>query len=115
MLTDPSAPKRAQRSLYQKKRPYTWKQPLKNEGGRIRKRLVEAKLSNAKAKASMELATSKPKKIKTLSECSSDILEDVFNVDELFQETNEESLDHDFNVDEHLEETEEEENYYDEW
>lgn len=94
--------------MHHKKRPYTWKQPLKNKGGVIRKHLLEAKLANAKAKASMERVSNKPKNINASSEYSIDLLGGGFNVDELFHETDEESFDHDFDGDEHFEETEEE-------
>ncbi|KAE9379260.1 hypothetical protein N431DRAFT_451141 [Stipitochalara longipes BDJ] len=83
-------PKKAQRSLHHTKRPYTWRQPLKNKGGLIRKRLLEAKLANSKAKANMENAINQPENTNASAEGSSESPEDDSNIDELFEETEEE-------------------------
>ncbi|KAN0114879.1 hypothetical protein V8E51_004423 [Hyaloscypha variabilis] len=101
--------KKAQRSLHHKKRPYAWRQPFKNKRSVIRKRLLEARPASYKEKANMENAINKPENTNTRPEDADVVPGDDFNVDELFEETDEESLDHKFDIDETCEETDEEE------
>jgi hypothetical protein len=70
---------------------------------------LEARPASYKEKANMENAINKPENTNTRPEDADVVPGDDFNVDELFEETDEESLDHEFDIDETCEETDEDE------
>ena len=88
---DPKVPKKVQRSRYKIVRPYNWKQPLKNKARLQSKGLQPPKRTNKKANSNAEPDLSKHGETTTSLKRKRTVLddEDRFDVDDLFEETDE--------------------------
>ena len=88
---DPKVPKKVQRSRYKTVRPYSWKQPFKNKAGLRSKGLQPPKRTNKKASSNTEPDLSKHGETTPSLKRKRTVLsdEDEFDVDDLFEETDE--------------------------